>query len=99
MGHRQIGSAPAGGDADNTRNAPRTTAASVLEGEPEEPLGDARRKREGLYRTSQRIGGPESSITWQQIGRVLGMSKQAAWEKFGKPDLHPIRSLPPSAEE
>lgn len=43
--------------------------------------------------------GREYGITWQQLGRVLGMSKQAAWERFGKTDPHPIRSLPPSAEE
>jgi hypothetical protein len=49
--------------------------------------------------TSLVAAGREYGITWQQIGRVLGMSKQAAWEKFGKPDPYPIRSLPPSAEE
>jgi hypothetical protein len=49
--------------------------------------------------TSLVAAGREYGITWQQIGRVLGMSKQAAWEKFGKPDPHPIRSLPPTAEE
>jgi hypothetical protein len=76
---------------------------SVLSG-----LGEALEERQRLQAetaavdariTSLVAAGREYGITWHQIGRVLGISKQAAWEKFGKPDPHPIRSLPPSAEE
>ena len=71
-------------------------------------LGEALEERQRLQAETTQIdaritslvaAGREYGITWQQIGRDLGMSKQAAWEKFGKPDPHPIRSLPPSAEE
>jgi hypothetical protein len=71
-------------------------------------LDEALKERQKLEDETGRIdariaslvaAGREYGITWQQIGRVLGMSKQAAWERFGKSDPDPIRSLPPSAEE
>jgi hypothetical protein len=71
-------------------------------------IGEALEERQRLQAETERIderitslvaAAREYGITWHQIGRVLGMSKQAAWERFGKSDPHPIRSLPPSAEE
>lgn len=71
-------------------------------------LAEALEERQRLDAESERIdaritslvaAGREFGITWHQLGRVLGVSKQAAWERFGKTDPHPIRSLPPSAEE
>lgn len=40
----------------------------------------------------------EYGISWQQIGAVLGISKQAAWERFGRNDPHPARNSPPSRD-
>jgi hypothetical protein len=71
-------------------------------------LDDELKKRQRLQVESAQLderiaslvaAGREVGITWHIIGRVLGMSKQAAWERYGKTDPHPIRSLPPSAEE
>jgi hypothetical protein len=71
-------------------------------------LAEALEERQRLQAESERIDaritalvadGREYGITWHQLGRVLGVSKQAAWERFGRTDLHPIRSLPPSADE
>lgn len=38
-------------------------------------------------------------ISWQSIGAVLGMSRQAAWERFGRSDPHPQRGRLPAEEE
>lgn len=40
----------------------------------------------------------EYGIPWQEIGAVLGVSKQAAWERFGKTDPHPARNRPPTED-
>ncbi len=40
----------------------------------------------------------EVGLSWQQIGSVLDVSKQAAWERFGKHDPHPARRRPPEED-
>ena len=40
----------------------------------------------------------EYGISWQSIGTVLGISKQAAWERFGKTDLRPGHNRPPEED-
>ena len=71
-------------------------------------LADALKARERLHLQADRIdrkieslvaASREVGVTWARIGQILGVSKQAAWERFGKTDPDPIRSLPPSTEE
>lgn len=67
-------------------------------------LSGLREALEALRRDEQKIinlvaAAREMGVSWQTIGDVLGISKQAAWERFGKSDPHPGRSLPPSQDE
>lgn len=41
----------------------------------------------------------EMGVSWRSIGSVLGVSKQAAWERYGKNDPHPARSKPPTEDD
>jgi hypothetical protein len=40
----------------------------------------------------------ELGSSWRSIGAVLGVSKQAAWERYGKSDPHPVHSKPPKED-
>jgi hypothetical protein len=71
-------------------------------------LREALEERERLQGDSARIdqridslvaAAREIRVSWQSIGKVLGMSKQAAWERYGKTDPHPLRGRPPEEDE
>lgn len=40
----------------------------------------------------------EHGVPWSSIGDVLGVSKQAAWERYGRTDAHPARSRTPEQD-
>ena len=59
-------------------------------------LSGLREAQEALRRDEQQVArlvaaAREYGISWQSIGKVLGISKQAAWERFGRGDPHPTR--------
>lgn len=66
-------------------------------------LSGLREAHEQLQRDEQQVerlvaAAREYGVSWSSIGSVLGVSKQAAWERFGSNDPHPIRSRPPGQE-
>lgn len=67
-------------------------------------LGGLREAHERLQQDEQEIArlvaaAREYGVSWSSIGSVLRVSKQAAWERYGKNDPHPARSRPPAEEE
>ena len=73
----------------------RTQQRNVLAG-----LGEA---HEEIQRNEEKVrrlvaAARGYGISWQEIGSVLGVSKQAAWERFGKNDPHPVRNRPPTED-
>jgi hypothetical protein len=67
-------------------------------------LSGLREAHEQLQRDGRRVASlvaaaREYGAPWSSIGSVLGVSKQAAWERFGKNDPHPGRSRPPAEDD
>ena len=74
------------------------------ESQQQNVLSGLREAHEALRRDEQEVvrrvaAAREHGISWQSIGQVLGISKQAAWERFGKADPHPARNRPPSEDD
>jgi hypothetical protein len=67
-------------------------------------LNGLREAHERLQRDEQEVvrrvaAAREFGVTWQSIGSVLGVSKQSAWERYGRNDPDPIRSQPPAGDD
>ena len=99
-----VGSAAAGG-----RAAARGLLGQLLEQEPASPLdaiafiqGAVSEIGEGMQAVVQRAR--EAGSTWAEVGQVLGITRQAAFQRFGRP-VDPrtgqpmARSVPPGAAE
>jgi uncharacterized protein with PIN domain len=66
-------------------------------------LAGLRESHEQIRRSEDKISrlvaaAREMGVSWQSIGSVLGVSKQAAWERYGKNDPHPARNRPPEED-
>jgi hypothetical protein len=80
-----VGSAAAGG-----RSAARDLLGPLLSAESASPLaaiafiqGVATETGDGMQAAVQRAR--EAGRTWAEVGEVLGISRQAAFQRFGKP--------------
>lgn len=99
-----VGSAAAGG-----RAAARGLLGQLLAQDPASPLdaiafiqGAASEIGDGMQAAVERAR--EAGSTWAEVGQVLGITRQAAFQRFGRP-VHPrtgqsmARSVPPGAAE
>ncbi len=74
-----------------------------LEAQRVNVLGGLRAAQDALRNNEAQVeklvaAAREYGISWRSIGTVLGISKQAAWERFGRADPHPGRNRPPEED-
>ena len=69
--------------------------ADVLNGDPLQSLGAARDLRTFLYEHEGVFAraAVEAGASWEEIGALLGVSRQAAWTRYreGRPETTAIR--------
>jgi hypothetical protein len=68
---------------------------NVLDGIREAHEQVQRNEREVTKRVA---AGRELGLPWSAIGAALGTTKQAAWERYGKNDPHPVRGRRPEVD-
>ena len=57
-------------------------------------LREAHEERERSERLIESLvaAAREYGASWTSIGQVLGVTKQAAWERYGRSDPHSVRN-------
>lgn len=74
-----------------------------LQSQQQNVLAGLREAHEQARRSDDKVrrlvaAAREYGLSWQSIGSVLSVSKQAAWERYGKGDPHPLRNRPPAED-